>query len=397
MGEEGIEEAFEFVSEINERWVGFLLSLCYYITHANRGNHPFSVKTGCWVGDCFIYTNSTNRLNYLVGGQTSTLSHFDTTIYLLGYIPRDNRVYVTDKDLNVSSYALPLSLIKYQTAVLRGDLATADSLLPSVPEDQRNRVAKFLEGQNLKEQALAVSADPEHRFELAIQLQKLDVAYEIARTLDQEDKWKTVGDKALEFWQFGLAEESMRRAKDLEGLLLMYQAGGNGQGLKDLAEMAVKGGRNNIAFMCYLLRGEIEQCIDLLISTDRIPEAALLARTYLPSQIPRTVDLWRNSLVEGNKHKVAEAIAGPEEHEDLFPDFRYGLFAEDRFKRMRDKGPVSAAEYLDWKESLDVDIIGREYDVLRLVRFFVWLTLWCHRFERTIPGWSTEHTVYSQW
>ena len=36
------------------------------------------VKTGYWVGDCFIYTNTANRLNYLVGGQTATLSHFDT-------------------------------------------------------------------------------------------------------------------------------------------------------------------------------------------------------------------------------------------------------------------------------------------------------------------------------
>jgi hypothetical protein len=38
---------------------------------------PGHVRTGQWVGDCFIYTNSTNRLNYLVGDQTYTISHFD--------------------------------------------------------------------------------------------------------------------------------------------------------------------------------------------------------------------------------------------------------------------------------------------------------------------------------
>ena len=31
------------------------------------------VKTGCWVGDCFIYTNSVNRLNYYVGGELVTI------------------------------------------------------------------------------------------------------------------------------------------------------------------------------------------------------------------------------------------------------------------------------------------------------------------------------------
>jgi len=36
-----------------------------------------TVKTGCWVGDCFIYTNSVNRLNYYVGGEIVTIAHLD--------------------------------------------------------------------------------------------------------------------------------------------------------------------------------------------------------------------------------------------------------------------------------------------------------------------------------
>ena len=48
-----------------------------------------TVKTGLWVGDCFIYTNSVNRLNYYVGGEIVTVAHLDRTMYLLGYIPQD--------------------------------------------------------------------------------------------------------------------------------------------------------------------------------------------------------------------------------------------------------------------------------------------------------------------
>jgi hypothetical protein len=36
-----------------------------------------TVRTGCWVGDCFIYTNSVNRLNYYVGGEIVTVAHLD--------------------------------------------------------------------------------------------------------------------------------------------------------------------------------------------------------------------------------------------------------------------------------------------------------------------------------
>lgn len=35
------------------------------------------VKTGLWLGDCFIYTSSLNRLNYYVGGTIVTIAHLD--------------------------------------------------------------------------------------------------------------------------------------------------------------------------------------------------------------------------------------------------------------------------------------------------------------------------------
>jgi len=68
-------------------------------------------------------------------------------MYLLGYIPKDNRVYLGDKELNVVSYALLLSVLEYQTAVMRRDFETADKVLPTVPREQRTRVAHFLEKQ----------------------------------------------------------------------------------------------------------------------------------------------------------------------------------------------------------------------------------------------------------
>lgn len=68
LGEDGLEDAFDVLSEISEQ-----------------------VKTGIWVGDCFIYTNSVNRINYYVGGEIVTISHLDRTMYLLGYVAKDNR------------------------------------------------------------------------------------------------------------------------------------------------------------------------------------------------------------------------------------------------------------------------------------------------------------------
>ncbi len=51
----------------------------------------------------------------------------------------------------------------------------AQRALAQIPKDQHNRLARFLEAQDLKDLALQVSVDPEHRFELAMQLKKLTV------------------------------------------------------------------------------------------------------------------------------------------------------------------------------------------------------------------------------
>lgn len=85
------------------------------------------------------------------------------TLYLLGYIAKDNRVYLGDKELSVVSYELHLSVLDYQTAVMRRDFATADTVLPSVPVTHRTRVAQFLEKQGFSKQALQVTQDPDHK------------------------------------------------------------------------------------------------------------------------------------------------------------------------------------------------------------------------------------------
>ena len=49
----------------------------------------------------------------------------------------------------------------------------------SQPYSPAHQVARFLETQGLKEEALAIATDPDYRFELAIQLKKLDDAYKV--------------------------------------------------------------------------------------------------------------------------------------------------------------------------------------------------------------------------
>merc|ERR1712055_307308 len=324
VSEDGIEDAFDVIGEVTE-----------------------SVKTGLWVGDCFIYTNSVNRLNYYVGGEIVTISHLDRTMYLLGYIPGDNRLYLGDKELNVVSFQLLLSVLEYQTAVMRRDFETADKVLPTIPKEQRTRVAHFLEKQGFKKQALMVSLDAEHRFDLAIQLGDLDTAYGLAKESGSEQKWKQLAELATSQAKFDLAQQCLHEAQDHGGLLLLATAAGNADMVSKLGLQADQAGKHNVSFLSYFLLGDLERCLEILITSNRIPEAAFFARTYLPSEISRVVDMWRVQLGKVNE-KAGQSLADPKDYPNLFPDYTASLQAQQMLARERSK--VIPAE--DWKDIL---------------------------------------------
>lgn len=304
IGDEGVEDAFELVAEVSE-----------------------AVRTCKWVGECFIYTNGSNRLSYLVGDQPNVINHFEQAVYLLGYLPTQNRIFVADKDLNISSYALALTVVEYQTAILQGDLEAAAQMLPSIPNAERNRIARFLEAQDLRELALSVSTDPDHRFELAIALNDLETALELVRAAPEagsQAKWKSVGDRALAAWQMGLAQEAFEKAGDLPALLLLFTSISDRSGLERLATQAQEKGQNNIAFAAYLQLGNAAQCVDLLVSTGRLPEAALFARSYAPQKVGGVVKAWKKGLEQEGRKKIADTIGDPEEDAGLFGEVEAG-------------------------------------------------------------------------
>ena len=326
--EDGIEDAFDVVGEIEE-----------------------TVRTGCWVGDCFIYTNSVNRLNYYVGGEIVTIAHLDRVMYLLGYIPKDNRLYLGDKELNVVSFSLLLSVLEYQTAVMRRDFDTADKVLPTIPREQRTRVAHFLEKQGFKTQALAVTCDPEHKFELALQLSELKVAYQLAKEAESEQKWKQLAELATSKCEFGLAQECLHQAQDLGSLLLLATSAGNAPMMTRLAEIGEKTGQNNVSFLSYFCTGQLEKCLEVLVNTGRLPEAAFFARTYLPSQISRVVGLWRENLAKTNE-KAASSLADPTEYENLFPGLS-DTFKAEQFLTSERKRQLPATQYAEVPANTD--------------------------------------------
>jgi coatomer subunit beta' len=195
--EEGVDGSFDLLYEIGD-----------------------TLMSGKWVGDCFIYVNDKGRLNYSVGGQIETLVHLDTSSggvvqhTVLGYLSKDDRVYLIDKGLNVVPYKIMLAVLQYQTAVMRGNFDTANDLLAGIPETEYTKVARFLESQGFKEEALAVTQDADHKFDLFLELGQVNLAHSILLetpdeekdSTDAQTKWKRLSDAALKDTNLDLCE-----------------------------------------------------------------------------------------------------------------------------------------------------------------------------------------------
>jgi coatomer subunit beta' len=334
--EDGIEAAFDLSSEVSDK-----------------------VVSGTWVSDCFVYVNASQRLLCLVAGSTETIAHLDRAQYLLGYIPEQSKLYLVDKELNVTPYTLHLALVEYQSAIMRKDFDTATANFEKLPESLHNRVARFLENQGYALEALGISKDDDHCFELATTLGRLEQAADFIRKICAQGnparpprgKWKQLGDVALEQGNFELARSCFHEAKDFGAQFLVHTACGDAMELRKTALLAKEAGVSNIAVLCFLLLGDLEEALQVLIVANRLPEAAFFARCYCPSQLPEVVKLWKTDL-SGVNAAVAESLADPKHSPTLFPEHQLSVAAEEIFRK-RLETPCPASQYAEQKAFQD--------------------------------------------
>eukprot|EP00771_Trimastix_marina_P000518 gnl/Trimastix_PCT/1539.p1 GENE.gnl/Trimastix_PCT/1539~~gnl/Trimastix_PCT/1539.p1 ORF type:complete len:882 (+),score=353.69 gnl/Trimastix_PCT/1539:197-2842(+) len=317
--EEGILEAFEILHEINDR-----------------------VRSATWESNCLIYINAQRKLNYCIGAHTQTIATLRRPMYILRYLSGANALFLMDKDRRIVAYTLLAAVLNFQTAVIRGEMERAERILPQIPAEHRDPVARFLDTMGYKEMALSIACDPDHRFELALGMQRLDIASEAAERIDNDEHWRQLGDAAITAGQFPLAARCLKMGHDLPTQLMLYSSTGDRAGMASLADQAHATGEHNVGFLALLLQRRVPECIDLLLETRRFSEAAMFARTYMPSQVSRVVAVWKSELAKINA-KAAEALASPDEYPNLFPDINLAAKAETFCtERYQQEAPASA-------------------------------------------------------
>jgi Coatomer WD associated region len=150
---------------------------------------------------------------------------------------------------------------------------------------------------------------------------------------------------------------------------------------QELAAAARDAGKTNVAFLARFLLQDVDACVELLIASGRLPEAAFFARTYRPSRVPELVKLWQNNLKTVSA-KAAESLASPEEYPNLFPDWEAALAVEKVVMGGAGKF-VAAASYPSLEGSTGRDLIALAASPtlapqVRRILLQIRHVLWCH-------------------
>lgn len=189
--------------------------------------------------------------------------------------------------------------------------------------------------QGYRQQALAVTLDNEHKFDLALQLGNLQICYELAVEMENEQKWLQLSEVASKRGDLNLVQECLTRAQSFGSLILLASASSDKQLMATIGDQSRQTGQFNMAFLSNFVLGKLDQCLEILIENQRLPEAAFFCRTYLPSQIGRVVGLWREKLVQMNMERAAQALANPTDYENLFPGLVETYKTEQFLKQQR--------------------------------------------------------------
>lgn len=184
---------------------------------------------------------------------------------------------------------------------------------------------------------------------MALALGNLETALTLAKEANSQQKWRQLATLATQKGKLQLAQECLHQAQDFGGLLLLATSTGNANMIEKLGNAANETGKNNIAFLSKFLLGNVDECLEILINTDRIPEAAFFARAYAPSKISSIVKIWKEKL-SAVSEKAGQSLADPEQYENLFPGYRESLQVE-QFVREKSQKKIPASAFPSIKVS----------------------------------------------
>jgi coatomer subunit beta' len=272
------------------------------------------VTSGCWYSEVFFFTDD-RSVYFFVGGHFEIAARPGKSLNLIGYVHQAESIFLCDGDYKFYKYRVPVNVLNFYITASSGDVDNLDD--KTIPDEWKSRLCAFLENLELFDIAFQLADTDDKRFDLALKRNDVDTAARIADNSKSMQQWRHLAGISLKTGRIDLLETSLIKAGDESGAILLKSCKGNGSELRQFAEQT-EAESKNVSFTAYFAVGNFDKCIDLLLTTGRAPEAALMARAYAPRKMDECAQKWKELLIAKGEQRRAEMIALPKEYPNLF-------------------------------------------------------------------------------
>ncbi|OHT09924.1 Coatomer subunit beta'-3 [Tritrichomonas foetus] len=323
------------------------------------------VKKGSWFENIFFF-NDEQTVSFFAGGHVEVIGHTEKSMTLVGYVPKVERVFLCDNDYNFISYLVPMAILNFVVAatyIAGGDEADIEEYkedfdVELVPSEWRGKMCVMLEALGMPKDAMLLCDSDDKKFELAMKSKDFDVAVDIARkSKNPAQQYRQLANFAMNNGRLDLLDESLSKSNDESGLLLMRSCRGQKQQMRQSTKAELK----NVAFAATFACGDYDKCVSILIEEGRLPEAALMARTYAPHRLDECAKKWRELLEKKGETQTAQTIALPSEYPEKFPQLE--IAAQKPQQEDEEVQEEEAVNEVPQTEDINVDDMDLDVDL----------------------------------
>ncbi|KAF2670879.1 Coatomer, alpha subunit [Microthyrium microscopicum] len=235
------------------------------------------IKSATWDDTGVLLYSTLNHIKYtLMNGDNGIICTQEQTSYLVKV--KGWNVYCLDRHakpkvlrIDPTEYRFKLALVKRNYEEMLNIIKTSKLVGQSI--------ISYVQKKGYPEIALQFVQDPQTRFELALECGNLEVAVEMAKTLDRQQLWERLGAEALAQGNHQIVEMAYQKQRSFDKLSFLYLATGDRDKLNRMTKIAEHRGDMQSLFQNTIYLGDVEKRIEMLKEADQYALAYLAAKS----------------------------------------------------------------------------------------------------------------------
>jgi coatomer protein complex subunit alpha (xenin) len=244
------------------------------------------IKSATWDDTGVLLYSTLNHVKYtLMNGDNGIICTQEQTTYLVKI--KGWNLYCLDRTakpkilkIDPTEYRFKLALVKRNYEEMLNIIKTSKLVGQSI--------ISYVQKKGYPEIALQFVQDPQTRFELALECGNLEVAVEMAKTLDRQQLWERLGVEALAHGNHHIVEMAYQKQRSFDKLSFLYLATGDKDKLHRMAKIAEHRGDMQSLFQNTIYLGDVEKRIEMLKDADQCKFGfQRLLRIRIPANMTR--------------------------------------------------------------------------------------------------------------